>query len=75
MGAVFTAPTFCLIAPYLASIFNSHRAIHFLSQTYQDEEPRKKIKLRSLSSSPPSPLHTSIGFVWEKGEAGFGFGS
>lgn len=83
MVAVFTAATLCLIAPYLASIFNSDRAIHCLSHAWQGEEQSKK-GMFSLSSSPPPPppppLHTSIEssvrvFVWEKEEAVFGFGS
>lgn len=80
MVAVFTAATFCLIAPYQASIFNSHRAIHCLSHACQGEEQSKK-KMYSLSCSPPAlSLHTSVEsgvrvFVWEKEEAVFGFGS
>lgn len=58
MLAVFTAATFCLIVPYLASIFSSHRAIRCLSHACQGEEQSKK--KNSLSSSPPPPLHTSI---------------
>lgn len=59
MVAVFTAVTFCLIAPYLASIFNSHRASHCLSHARQGAEQRKKNYVFSviLTSSSSAHLH------------------
>lgn len=61
MVAVFTAATLCLIAPYLAPIFNSHRAIHCLSHACQAEEQSKKKEcflchphLLLLLCTPPS---------------------
>lgn len=75
MVAVVTAATFCLIAPYLASIFNSHRVIHCLR--YAPSIRRTRPKISPLPPSPPPhppalppALHASIQpsarvFVWE----------
>lgn len=81
MAAVFTALTFCLIAPYLTSIFNSRRAIHCLSRACQGKEQsplQKKVFSAILTSSSSSAhLHRikcACVCVGEE-EAVFGFGS